>query len=237
MSIKINYEYSLSESVFISRPNRFLLECRFPDGKTAHVHLPDPGRLRELLIPGRKIWVSPVNKANRKTKWSAALCETPDSKSLVSLNSTLPNYLIKKALTAQAMEEFSGYELTKAEYTMRGSRWDFLLTKTNGTKLLTEVKSVTLVEGNTAYFPDAITARGTKHVKELTAIAQEKGWEAAVLFVLQRNDADSIHAAEWIDKKFAEAISAGKKNGVKILGRKCVVTLTHIALGDIIPAG
>ncbi len=216
----------------MERPNRFLVHVRLP-GKSVMVpaHLADPGRLRELLLPGVRMWIRAAPGTHRKTQWSAVLVQSPAGTGLVSLDTTLPNRLVGRALERGGLPEFDGYRLERAEFPHGRSRFDFLL-QGRSSKLVLEVKSVTLVEDGVARFPDAITERGARHVRELAALAREDGWEAAVLFVLQRDDADRIEAARAIDPGFAEALMEAKGAGVRVLGRRCNVTLDGVALGD-----
>lgn len=203
----------------------------------------DPGRLKELLLPGQRVWVRPAASPARRTAWSAVLVETPDGEGLVSLDTTMPNRLIRRALETGALAEFGGWQLERSEFTPAGSRSriDFLLSRhgghrRGGERLALEVKSVTLVEDDVALFPDAITARGARHVRELAEIAGRDGWEAAVLFVLQRSDATRIEAARRMDAAFAEALAEAGAAGVRVLGRRCRVTLDRLELGERVPA-
>ncbi|MEQ9569645.1 MAG: DNA/RNA nuclease SfsA, partial [Longimicrobiales bacterium] len=104
-------------------------------------------------------------------------------------------------------------------------------------RLVVEVKSVTLVDDGVALFPDAVTARGARHVDELAALAARPGWEAAVLFVLQREGAREIRAAAELDPRFAERLDAARRAGVRVLGRRCRVSETAVTLGDPVPVG
>lgn len=230
-SVSIRFE--LVRARFIARPNRFLLRCsldRPPDFPVVEVHLADSGRLGELLVPGRLIWLQPEKGTERKTRWTAVFCERPDGKGLVSVNSTLPNRLVGKALGAGALAELAGWSLVRPEYTLGNSRWDFLLEK-EGRKLLLEVKGVTLVRDGIAYFPDAITARGAKHLNELARLAREGEWETAALFLLQRDDAELIRAAREIDPHFSAALAGAQRAGVRILGRRCHITPEQMRMG------
>lgn len=238
------------------------------DERIVEAHLPDPGRLRELLLPDARLWLEPARNPLRRTRWTLRLCERPDGDGVVSLDTTLPNRLVEKALRAGRLQEFAGWRVARTEPTVGRSRFDFLLERDEtpgeaggsaarggGTRrdpvregaaregtdahpsqrLLLEVKSVTLVEDGVGLFPDAVTARGARHVEELAALAAE-GWEAAVLFVLQRDDAREIRAAASIDPVFARALAAAGEAGLRILGRRCFVTLEGIALGEAVPA-
>lgn len=227
----------MEESRFVLRYNRFLLQVRLEvSGDLVDAHMADPGRLRELLLPGKRIWLRPATNPGRKTRWTAVLVESPRGAELVSLDTTLPNRLIGKALREEWLTEFRGWVLERAEVRIGASRLDFLLSGVGDRKLAVEVKSVTLVEEGIALFPDAVTERGARHVRELARIAGEPGWEAAVLFVLQRSDAVEIKAARSIDPQFAEALEEAKAAGVKILGRRCQVSLDRVTLGPPVPA-
>ncbi|PYZ99041.1 DNA/RNA nuclease SfsA [Alteribacter lacisalsi] len=221
----------LIKARFVERPNRFILHCRLPDGEVVRVHLPDPGRLKELLVPDAAVMLQYTDDPNRKTKWSAAMVARGDG-GWVSVNTQIPNVLAREAIEKELIEEFSGWRFVRAEYKKGGSRWDLLLEEKAGhRKMAVEVKGVSLVDhrGRGA-FPDAVTARGTKHVRELAEIAGEEGWEAALFFVAQREDTVSVEPARWIDPDFAEAIGEAARAGVRILGRKCEVTPERIRM-------
>ena len=226
----------LTQARFQSRPNRFLLKVLLEDtGSQVDAHMADPGRLRELLLPGKRLWLRPASNPKRKTRWSAVLVESPDGSGLISLDSTLPNRLASQALRRRSISELSDWGLVRAEVKMGRSRFDFLLARGETEQLVLEVKSVTLVEDGIAFFPDAVTERGARHVRELTEIAGQPGWEAAVLFVLQRPDAREIRAAKRIDPKFSEALMKAEEAGVKVFGRRCSVFLDRVELHGAVP--
>ena len=118
---------------------------------------------------------------------------------------------------------------------MGRSRLDFLLGNSAGRQMVLEVKSVTLVEGGVGLFPDAVTERGARHVRELAEVLKRPGWEAGVLFMLQRSDAREIRAAKSIDPKFAEALSDAESEGVRLLGQRCRVYHNRVELGKTVP--
>lgn len=228
----------LAQARFVERKNRFVLQVRLEDsGDEVLAHMADPGRLRELLLPDKRVWLRPADNPARKTRWTAVLVEAPKARGLVSLDTTLPNRLIARALKTGSMDEFREWRLERAEVTMGRSRLDFQLKRDSGERMALEVKSVTLVEDGVALFPDAVTERGARHVRELADIAGRDGWRAAVLFVLQRADAEEIRAARQIDPGFAEALEEAKKAGVRVLGRRCRVYRDRVELGPSVPAG
>ena len=226
----------LVESRFVERPNRFLLRCDVPgEPEVQEVHLPDPGRLRELLLPGARVWIRPAGAPGRRTRWTAVLVEDPEGSGVISLRTTLPNALIRRALEAGALDELAGWTLARVEWPLGRSRIDFLLRDARGRRMALEVKSVTLVEDGVARFPDAVTARGARHVRELSELAEDGTMDAGILFVLQRDDARLIEAARSIDPDFADALARARDAGVRVLGRRCRVTLDEVVLGDPVP--
>lgn len=241
MPATIPFSDELYEAHFIERPNKFLIRCSLPSvepelqNMIVEAHLPDPGRMKELLLPGCHVWLRRASGHARKTHWSAVLCQVPDKHELVSLDTTLANRLVAKALAEGALPELAGWSLQKAEFSYGRSRWDFLLMNASGQKLFLEVKSVTLVVDRVGLFPDAITARGAKHVRELAEIASGKQAQAAILFLAQREDVDLIRPATAIDPHFAAELVRAAEAGVQIMGRKCLVSMTGITLGESVP--
>jgi sugar fermentation stimulation protein A len=269
--VSIAWPSPLHEARFLTRPNRFVLRCRLAaTGGVVTAHLADPGRLRELLVAGRRVWLRDAlgarrgGGAPRRTRWSAALVQTPSGRGLVSLDTTLPNRLVAAALRAGALPELGAWTLERAEVTVGHSRFDFLLCDpgargaaagpwaaanggqrhrarriaADGTvrgRMLLEVKSVTLVEDGVGLFPDAVTARGARHLRELADLARHAKCVAAVLFVVQRPDAQSVRAARHIDPGFAEALQEARAAGVQVLARRCRVGLNRVVLGASLP--
>lgn len=235
----VSLEGPLAPARLEERSNRFLVRCRTGPGagRLVGAHLPNPGRMEELLVPGRRLRLRPEAGAHRKTSWTAVLVETPDGAGWVSLDTTLPNRLVEKALGSGGLEELEGWSLEDREVELGASRLDFVLSAPGGRRLALEVKSVSLVVGREGRFPDAVTARGARHVRELAGIAGRDGWEAAVLFVAQRSDVDRVVAAHEIDPGFAEALAAAREAGVRVLARRCGVTTEEVRLGPPVPAG
>ncbi len=229
----------LREARFLERPNRFVVHARLGNGRRVVAHLADPGKLRELLVPGRRLQLRRATDPTRKTQWSAVLVESPDSSTWVSIDTGLPNRLIRRALEEDALEELAAWRLERREYTVGHSRFDFLLQRPRGgrgpRRMVVEVKSVSLVQDGVALFPDAVTARGARHVRELAALRQSGEWAAAVLFVLQRPDAVRIMPFSARDPEFAQALAEASHAGVRLFGRRCTIDLDSVTLGPPIP--
>lgn len=226
----------LVEATFLERPNRFIvLCCLVEQNQVVEAHLADPGRLKELLLPGARLYLRHSNQPHRKTKWSVVLVEASDGLTLVSVQSTLVNQLTALALEKDGLPELGAWNLVRPEYSYDGSRWDFLLENSQAEQLLLEVKSCSLVHDGVAMFPDAVTERGKRHVQELTRLHAEGVFSTAVLFVIQRSDAHIFRPADHIDPAFGQALRAANLEGVQVLVRDTVVSTTGIDWGRALP--
>ena len=232
---RVSLEGPLAPARLVDRPNRFLVRAR-RDGSVVEAHLPNPGRLEELLVPGRRLRLRPAARPGRKTDWTALLVETPAGEGWVSLDTTLPNRLIERALRRRWIEELQSWSPSGREVTLGDSRLDFVLER-GGRRMALEVKSVSLVRGGTGRFPDAVTARGTRHLRELEELAGRGGWSAAVLFVAQRSDVERVVADREIDPDFAEALARARSAGVRALARRCRIGDGVVELGPSVPVG
>lgn len=228
--MKMSLAPGLIEAEFVSRPNRFLSRVRI-DGKIHDSHVPDPGRLKELLFPGARVLVEPKEGAQRKTKWATVMVYSGDE--LISINSQLPNRFVRFCLDNNLIPEFSGWHVKKQEYTFGKSRFDFLLGRGNQEKLL-EVKSATLVEEGIARFPDAVTARGSRHVGHLVQSINAQR-SAAVLFIVQRSDAISFQPHWGRDPLFAETLENAVHKGLELSIYTTHITPETMCLGVSIP--
>ncbi|GAF12237.1 sugar/maltose fermentation stimulation protein homolog [Bacillus sp. JCM 19045] len=225
----------LTKARFIRRLNRFVLVLKIDQtGEQIEAHLPDPGRLKELLVVDAVVWIQYADNPLRKTNWTAILCET-DAGTLVSLKTTLANTLIEEALLTDRLPFFKGWTLEKREYRVDHSRFDFLLANHDGAKLLVEVKSVTLARNEKGFFPDAVTNRGAKHVKELTQLAQLGNYQSCILFVAQREDIQSVSMEATIDPVFAKAVEDAVEQGVHVFAVGTVINTERIEISKQIP--
>ncbi len=198
---------------YLERPNRFTVLFE-TDDKTEKAHLRDPGRLKELLIPGVTLLLRPAdNIAKRKTKYDviAVLIENI----WVIINSGLHSDIAADLIKSNLMTEFEDYSIEKREYTYGKSRLDFLLSNDNE-KMLMEVKGCTLVDEGLAKFPDAPTTRGKRHLEELIR-AKSEGLNAAVLFLVMREDAVKFTPNWRMDPDFSNALINAYKKGVEVV--------------------
>ena len=203
--------YKFIEAEFVERPNRFLTRVRLY-GEIVDSHLPDPGRLLELLIPGVRVLVKEENGENRKTQFSTQAVYAGET--LISLNTIIPNRFVSYLLKNQGLAFLQEWEFQKQEVNYGNSRFDFQLKKNNSIMVL-EVKSVTLVEKGIAKFPDAVTERGRRHVNHLAELAAE-GLDVMVLFVVQRSDAECFQPQWERDPAFSSALLEAWQMGLQI---------------------
>ncbi len=218
----------LFQAIFRERLNRFLGLAELDDNEI-EVYIPNPGRLQELLIPGATIYIHEKPKPGRRTRFDLILVETGGV--LVSIDSRMPNRLFEEALGQGALKGFEGFHLEAREFRFDGSRIDFLL---EGPRpMLVEVKSCTLVEGGTALFPDAPTERGRRHLRHLTH--RPRGFEASIVFIIQRGDAVEFRPNSRLDPGFTEALREAHKSGVEVYAYLCQVTLKSIQIVDEVP--
>ena len=215
----------LVEAKFIVRLNRFAAMMEV-NGQQVMVHLANSGRLGELLVPGYRMLLKPVIGEHRKTQFDLALVDLGSN--LCSADARLPNPLLAEALEEGRVAEFRDYLTIRREVTFGESRLDLLLEGTQGSCFI-ETKSVTLVENGLALFPDAPTTRGVKHLRSLMA-AKSQGYRAAVVFVIQRDDAAELTPYDAADPVFGETLRRAVAAGVEALAYRCQVTEREIRL-------
>jgi len=222
---------TLVKGTFLTRSNRFRVEVRIGHQQTA-AHLANPGRLEELLIPNRTVWLKPADRPHRKTDFDLALIEHGEI--LVSLNAHLPNALLAQALRGGHLPWVDRSAVVRTEAHLGASRLDFLVRGRDNRQWWIEAKSVTLVEGHLAKFPDAPTRRGRRHIHELIS-AVRQGAQALVIFVVQRSDAECFGPNDGTDPDFGDALRAAAGAGVQIRAIRCGVTPNRISLDRTIP--
>lgn len=218
----------LQPGIFVRRDNRFRATIA-AGGALLPIHVPNSGRLRELLQPGTVVWFLPVSSAaGRKTAGDLAVVEAGGT--LVAVDARLPNKLVAEALTAAQLAPLVGYTSWQQEVPTGHSRLDFLLHGPGGRCWL-EVKSVTLVEEGVARFPDAPTVRGVRHLEEL-AERRTAGDQTAVAFVVQRADARAFGLHPSADPVFNDTLRRVRTMGVEVMAWRCGVSLDGSAITD-----
>lgn len=206
----------LLKGKFLDRPNRFITHIELND-EVVVSHLPDPGRLQELLVPDASVWLRPAPKGtNRRTSYSTVMVEQKGE--LISLDTTLPNRFLKNDFNELPM--FKGWQIIRSEVQVNNHRIDYLLADQDGNEVYTEIKSVSYVENGIAKFPDAVTVRGRKHIELLTSL-KKNGINTLIIFICQRSDAFEFQPMWNRDPAVSKALVSAEELGVEI---KCFTT-------------
>lgn len=220
MAARLKIEGEMVRARFLSRKNRFsVLAELVEEGDWAgevgrfECHLPNPGRLKELLVPGAELLLRPARyQQRRKTKFDVFAAVAGGE--TVIVDSRAANQILRVAFAAGDLPEFEGYELVRSEPACGDSRLDFLLK--GDRPAIVEVKSCTLVKGGIALFPDAPTTRGRRHLRELLR-ASSQGYRACVLFVVMRKDAAVFAPNDETDPAFGAALREAAAGGVEAI--------------------
>lgn len=202
---------------FLSRPNRFIAVVE-TNGRKEVVHVKNTGRCKELLVPNATVYLSVADNTERKTKFDLIAVEKGSN--LVNIDSQAPNNAVEEWL--KKGNYFSKNALIKREFTYGKSRFDFYV-EDGERKVFIEVKGVTLEKDGVAYFPDAPTERGIKHIQELEASLCE-GYEAIILFVIQMKEITEFRPNDVTHKAFGDALRKASNSGVKVLAMDCEIT-------------
>ena len=220
----------LLAATFVSRPNRYLIVAE-RNGRRFEAACRDPGRLGWLLHPGVALRLRPASGPHRRTAFDVVLARR--GRSWVSLLPTLANQLFEEAVAAGRAPGLRGARVLRREIGHGESRFDFLLSY-RGRPVLAEVKSVGLVERGRALFPDAPTARGARHLRELTAHARTGG-ASLLAFVVQGSGARAVAPHADLDPEFAAALTEAHRARVRVLGFSCEVTLKGARIRGSLP--
>lgn len=232
-------QYEICYGTFIRRPNRFIAYIDLT-GTEVICHVPNTGRLKELLVPGVKVMLSFHPTGNRKTQYELRMVMKEGF--WVSIDSQLPNLLAYEAIVNEAVTELTGYSEVRREVVYQNSRFDLQLINTDNrltnntpnSACFVEVKGVTLEREGWSYFPDAPTERGRKHIDELIH-AVHNGYRAALLFVVQTERAKGFTPNEVTDPAFAEKVRSAYEAGVEILAYRCVVSPSEVTILEPLP--
>lgn len=225
----MKFKAPLLRGSLIKRYKRFLADVLLEDGRTVTAHCANPGAMLGLKTKGSEVWLAPALNPKRKLPFSWELIKADQT--LVGINTMLPNKLVEEALDDDLIEELVGYQrLLKEVKYGTNSRIDFLLKSQGRRHCYLEVKNVHLCrQKNLAEFPDSVTARGAKHLAELTRMVQN-GQRAVILYIAQRSDCKRFTIAEDLDPKYKQASVFACKQGVEIYSYYCKVSTNEIKI-------
>ncbi|ACL69373.1 DNA/RNA nuclease SfsA [Halothermothrix orenii] len=210
----------IRKAFFIKRLNRFAALVSLM-GEEEKVFVPNSGRMKELLIRGTPVLLKKVISGQRKTKYD--LIKVYHNSRWVSIDSRVPNRIFSDAIKKGRVTDFKGFKFGRQEVRWGNSRLDMLLVKKDvPVKYYLELKSVTLVEGDIARFPDAPTERGRRHLRELTDCLK-KGHKAGIVFIVQRDDARFFSPNDKTDPEFGKELRRALKAGVNAFAYTCRV--------------
>jgi len=226
------------KGILIKRYKRFLADIELEDGAIITAHTPNTGAMTGCSTPGSRVWLRDTGNPDRKYPYSWEIVEAkPDV--LIGIHTGLSNKLVHEAITNGVITELQNYQqiLTEVPYGDEKSRIDLLLRKDDSAdaeQCYVEVKNVTLVKDKIAYFPDAVTARGSKHLRELIKMV-DQGHRAVIFYCVQRNDATEFRPAETIDPLYTETLQQAVQAGVEAMAYIAEVSSDEIKLVQSIP--
>ena len=225
----------LIEGTLIKRYKRFLADVTLADGTVVTAHTANSGSMKGCCTPGSRVWLSPADNPNRKLKYTWELVEVDGE--IVGINTSHPNLLAFEAIGAGEIAGLEGYTSCRREVKYgKSSRIDVLATAEGRPDCYVEVKNVTLFRDGHADFPDAVTTRGAKHLRELTDMVAD-GKRAVMLYVVQRaaTGLTGFRVAEDIDPDYGVALRDAMAAGVEALCVTCRVTPDSITLAEPLP--
>lgn len=224
----MEFSPALRPATLIARYKRFLADVVTAEGETLTIHCANTGAMTGCATPGDTIWYSTSDSSTRKYPHSWEITQTREGH-WINVNTLRTNAVVREALESGWIPELSGYETLKAEvkYGSERSRIDFLLQAEEQVNCYIEVKSVTLLQQGKGYFPDAVTERGQKHLRELISVAAE-GHRAVLMFAVMHSGIEDVSPARHIDGRYAALLVQAQQQGVEVLAYKA--SLSHLGM-------
>ncbi|MDN3701072.1 DNA/RNA nuclease SfsA [Vibrio artabrorum] len=232
----MHFNPPLEPATLIKRYKRFLTDIQLPDGSERTIHCANTGAMTGCATPGNTVWYSTSDNAKRKYPNSWEISET-DKGHRICINTVRANPLAVEAIENGTIVELLGYNVlrTEVKYGRENSRIDILLEDNDKPPCYIEVKSVTLLDEQKTsskgqgFFPDAVTTRGQKHLRELTEMV-ESGNRAVLLFTVLHSGIEKVSAAHHIDAKYSLLLKQAQDAGVEVLCYKAELSSTQIQL-------
>jgi len=231
----MRFQTPLIHGILLRRYKRFLADVRLPDGREVVAHCPNPGAMTGLCDVGATVWLEPNNDPKKKLKYGWRLVEV-DGGVLIGIDTAVPNRVVGEALRAAKVAQLAAYGTVKSEVKYgENSRIDFLLTQAGLPDAYVEVKSVTLRRAaDLAEFPDCVTTRGAKHLRELGDMVLQ-GHRAVMLYLLQRGDCNRFAVAADLDPAYGVAYQAARAIGVEMICYGTDISPEGVWLADPVP--
>lgn len=226
---------ALQPATLVQRYKRFLADVVTPEGVALTLHCPNTGAMTGCATPGDTVWYSTSLNNKRKYPHTWEITQTAGGE-YICVNTLRANQLVKEAISLDLIPELRGYNSLKTEvkYGAENSRIDFLLQAEDQPECYIEVKSVTLADRDNGYFPDAVTLRGQKHLRELISVVAE-GKRAVLFFAVLHSAIRKFSPARHIDPKYAQLLNEAQKQGVEVLAYKAELSADNITLRSALP--
>lgn len=231
----MKFSPELQSATLIQRYKRFLADVVTPAGEHLTIHCPNTGAMTGCATPGDTVWYSASENTKRKYAHTWEMTQTQQG-AFICVNTLRANQLVKEAIVENRIAELLDYSVIKSEvkYGEEGSRIDFMLQAEGRPECYIEVKSVTLADKDNGYFPDAVTLRGQKHLRELMSVAAA-GKRAVLLFAVLHSAIERFSPARHIDPKYAQLLNEAQKQGVEILAYKAELSADNMTLISTLP--
>ncbi|GAB6057848.1 DNA/RNA nuclease SfsA [Desulfonatronum parangueonense] len=225
---------NLVSGTLVRRYNRFLADVRLDDDTIITAHTPNTGSMLGCSTPGMRVWLSAAENPKRKYGWTWEITEACPG-TLVGIHTGRSNALVWEALAAGKVTELAGYAPVRREVVVSHGRLDMLLEDFRGHACYLEVKNVTAVdEHQAAIFPDAVSARASRHLEALAELALA-GHRAVIFFCVQRGDARCLSPADAIDPFYGQTLRRVVQQGVETLAWQARVEEREIFLEKPLP--
>ncbi len=225
----MKFKERLLQGILLKRYKRFFVDIKYQN-KTITAHCPNSGSMMGLLKFGNTVWFTKSKDPKRKLKYTLQMINVNGK--LVGINTHLTNKIVLEALENKKIKSLLNFNNIKSEVKFSdNTRFDFLISN-NKKKGFLEVKNVTLVRNDKiAEFPDAVTTRGSKHLRELIN-AKKKGYNSYILYLVQREDCKYLKIAKDIDEEYKNTFDIALKNGVEILCYDCKLNNEEIKINN-----
>lgn len=232
----MRFDPALIPATLVRRYKRFLADVVLSDGRELTVHTPNTGSMLGCAEPGIRVWIRDTQSQTRKYRYSWDVSE-PQPGVFVGVHTGFANRLVREAIENQVVPQLQGYRTIRAEvpYGKERSRIDLCLEHPQRPPCFVEVKNVTAVATRrVAVFPDAVTQRGTRHLRELAHMV-DSGNRAVLFFCIQRDDVDAVSAAAHIDPEYAKTLAWAVRQGVEVLAFKAAINPQEVSLISPVP--
>ncbi|MDH5656311.1 MAG: DNA/RNA nuclease SfsA [Spirochaetia bacterium] len=228
-----NRDKKLYKGIFLRRYKRFFADFQMEDGSKITAHCPNPGRMTSCMNEGWESILSLSGNPNRKLPYTWEMIH--NGKTWIGVNTVRANEIVHEALLKKQIPELALYTEIKREYKVDDSRIDFLLLNPQTSEVCyLEVKSVTYLEKGVYFFPDAVTARGKKHLETLSSLIASDT-RGVIFFLVQRSDGKELRMARHIDPAYASAMDEAVQKGVEVMAWECSMKPDKIKLKKTLP--